>query len=129
MQARSQSVRTGTQALPSRDFLLGDQDADSGAVVRRKFRRDGKSSSPYQRSGACQDGPAFAFPGADALLIQQAFQLMRVAMARRPQPVAGTPVSQNEWETKSMPVQDRPRGTSFSPLGGPVNHSQAEDAS
>src|SRR5580704_8905521 len=110
MQARSQSVRTGIQALRSRDFLLGDQDADSGAVVRRKFRRDGKSSSPYQRSGACQDGPAFAFPRADALFIQQAFQLYGGAMARKAQPVGREPISENEWETKSMPVQDRPRG-------------------
>src|ERR1700730_15511979 len=107
MQAGSQSLRAGP-APHSRNFLLGDQDADFGAVLRRKFRCNGKSSSPYQLSGACQDRPAFAIPRADALLIQQAFQLMRVAMARGPQPVAGTPVSQNEWETKSTPVQDWP---------------------
>src|SRR5277367_3902317 len=114
---------------PSRNLLLSDRYPCLGRFVHGKFRRHGESSDPGKNAGACQNWPAFALPAAYTLLVQQAFQLMGFTMARRPEAVAGTPVSQYEWETKSTFVQHRPHATSFSPLGWPVNPCEAEDAS
>src|ERR1700732_389164 len=104
MQSRSQSnpsrlpVAASHKPPPSaamlRNFPLGDQDPDSGLFIRRKFRGDRKAASPGNKASAGQDRPPFTFPPTDALFVQQAFQLVRFAMARGPELVAWAPVSQ-----------------------------------
>jgi hypothetical protein len=81
-----QSGNQSNQALAfqrSRSFFLRDRYTDLGPFVRRELRSDRESSGPGKNSGARQNRPTFAFPPAYTLLVQQAFQLVRFAMARR----------------------------------------------
>src|SRR4029077_11562600 len=67
-------------------------------------------------------------PPADALLVQQALQLVGTSVALGTEYVSGAPIAQHYWKTQPVPVQDRPIPTSFPSLGRPVNHPEAEYA-
>src|ERR1700687_179104 len=109
-------------------FFLGDHDSGSDPFVRGKFGGDRKAASPYQIAATRQHRPAVTLPPADALLVQQALQLVGASVTLGTQPVSGTPIAQHHWKTQPVPVQDRPIPTSFHSLGRPVNHPEAEYA-
>src|SRR5882762_6213467 len=109
-------------------FFLGDHDSGSGPFIRGKFSGDRKAASPYENAATRQYRPAVTLPPADALLVQQALQLVGASVTLGTQPVSGTPIAQHHWKTQPVPVQDRPIPTSFPSLGRPVNHPEAEYA-
>ena len=109
-------------------FFLGDHDSGSGPFIRGKFGGDRKAASPYENAATRQHRPAVTLPPADALLVQQALQLVGASVALGAQPVSGTPIAQHHWKTQPVLVQDRPIPTSFPSLGRPVNHPEAEYA-
>src|SRR5882762_451603 len=109
-------------------FFLGDHDSGSGPFIRGKFGGDRKAASPYKNAATRQHRPAVTLPPADALLVQQALQLVGASVTLGTQPVSGTPIAQHHWKTQPVPVQDRPIPSSFPSLGRPVNHPEAEYA-
>src|ERR1700720_2805416 len=62
-------------------FFLGDHDSGSGPFIRGKLGGDRKAASPYKNAATRQHRPAVTLPPADALLVQQALQLVGTSVA------------------------------------------------
>ncbi len=95
---------------------------------RRKRCPDRKPANPGNDTCAGQYGPPVSFPTADALLVQQAFQLVRLAMSQWLEHVSWAPVPEHERLAKSVVIQNRPVAASFLRLFGPVNLCEAKIA-
>src|ERR1700732_1299208 len=106
-------------------FFLGDHDSRSGPFIRGKFGGDRKAASPCKNAATRQHRPAVTLPTADALLVQQALQLVGAAVTLGTQSVAGTPIAQHHRKEQPVPVENRPITTSFPSLEGPVNLLEA----
>src|SRR6266852_720119 len=76
-------------------FFLDDHDSGSGPFIRGKFGGDRKAASPYKNAATRQHRPAVTLPPADALLVQQALQLLGASVTLGTQPVSGTPIAQH----------------------------------
>src|SRR5437660_3952788 len=109
-------------------FFLGDHDSRSGPFIRGKFGGDRKAASPCKNAATRQHRPAITLPSTDALLVQQALQLVGALVTPGTQSVTGTPIAQHQRKEQSVPVENRPISTSFRSLEGPVNHLEAEYA-
>src|SRR6266849_1253115 len=110
------------------NLFLGDHDSRPGPFIRGKFGGDRKAASPCKNTATGQHRPAVTLPSADALLIQQALQLVGAAVTLGTQSVSRAPIAQHHRETQPVAVQNRPICTSFPSLGRPVNHPEAEYA-
>src|SRR5580704_9192015 len=111
-----------------RTCTLFDSDAEPGFCGGRKRGSGREPSSPGDYTCAGQYGPPVSFPTADSLLVQQAFQLVRLAMSQWLERVSWAPVPQHERLAKSVVIQNRPVGASFLRLFGPVNHCEAKSS-
>jgi len=87
-----------------------------------------ESADPRDDTPAGQNGPTVSFPSTDALLVQQAFQLMRLAMSQWLEGVSWAPVPQHERAAKSFVIQNRSVAVSLLSLLRPVNLREAKSA-
>src|SRR5262249_8071376 len=121
-------LRNTKQFSQRSSLLLTHQDRFLRRARRSVFGCN-KSSGPNDILAVFQYGPAFAFPAADAPLVQQAFQFVRAAMPIRPHAVSGPQVAQNQRALQFFPVQgSRALPYSLALRGVPVNGPEAEDA-
>src|SRR6266851_2761677 len=110
------------------NLFLGDHDSRPGPFIRGKFGGDRKAASPCKNTATGQHRPSVTFPPADALLVQQALQLVGASVTLGAQSVSRAPIAQHHRKTQPVAVQNRPICTSFPSLGRPVNHPEAEYA-
>jgi len=89
-----------------------------GSFHSRQIRGDRKAASPGKNAATRQHRPAITLPLADALLVQQALQLVGASVTLGTQSVSGAPIAQYHRKAQSVPVQDRPISTSFPSLEG-----------
>src|SRR5260370_1258435 len=102
--------------------------ARPGLSIPAPHQKKPRAARTRKNTATGQHRPAVTLPSADALLVQQALQLVGAAVTLGTQSVSGAPIAQHHRKTQPVAVQNRPICTSFPSLGRPVNHPEAEYA-